>query len=351
LDEGVRAASHEEPTLAPPRKGGPLREGEPTAAPRRVIEQPNHPPVQAEPKNLEDQPLAPVAPASAVEELEPRTSQKPVAASESAAAATTMALYPALVKAAPAVRTRQLTVALHWDRALPEGMGYAMTLADCLTRDPGTDRRATIAAYWLVRQRAAEYQVHAQQVEWLEALTPVVLEQRTKATGPADMLRLRSAQLTAKASLHEAHAALVEAQYALAVHVGATNDQAWPIATTIPHSGRYQLRLDSQPKSLVDSWPVRRLAATIPALGESVQQHAEAVVEADVARVAAAEKYRSGRGTIDEAIESALTQTRETAAILSTLTDYNRALADYVLTVVPPGTPASRLVSSLVVKP
>lgn len=343
-----------EPTLAPPRKGErPGRDGQSTQSPARGIEQPVQPPLRQEPEDLEDQPLVPIERTSATEPLteEPRTAQKPVTGNEAATIEAISALYPALVKASPAVRTRQLTVALHWDRELPEGMGYALTLLDCLTRDSGSNRRATIAAYWQVRQRAAEYQVLAQQVAWLEGLTGVVLERRSQPSGAADMLRLRSAQLTATASLHEAHAALVEAQYALAVQIGATNDQAWPIASTIPHSGRYELRLDSQPQSLVDSWPVRRLAATIPALGESVQQHAAAVVESDAARVATAEKYRKGEATIDQTIDSVLTQTRETQAILSTLTDYNRALADYVLTVVPANTSASRLVASLVVKP
>jgi hypothetical protein len=37
--------------------------------------------------------------------------------------------------------------------------------------------------------------------------------------------------------------------------------------------------------------------------------------------------------------------------VLNTLTDYNRALAEYVLTVMPPATPVNRLVTALVVKP
>ena len=54
---------------------------------------------------------------------------------------------------------------------------------------------------------------------------------------------------------------------------------------------------------MAESGPIRRLAATIPALRESVQQQATAVVEADAARVAAAEKYRAGSGSIEAAIE------------------------------------------------
>jgi hypothetical protein len=251
----------------------------------------------------------------------------------------------------PAARTKQLTVALHWDRSLPAGIGKPMSLADCLLRDPGADRRTTIEAYWRLRQRAAEYQTLTEQVELLEALVPVVLERRNEPSGAIDMLRLRSAQLAAQASVREAHAALVEAQFALALRIGATGDPAWPLASTVPHSGNYLLKLDAQPRSVVESWPVRRLATMIPALGASVQQHAAAVVEADAARVAAAEKYRTGEGAIDQAVAGILAQTQQTLAVLNTLTDYNRALAEYVLTVMPSATPVNRLVTALVVKP
>jgi hypothetical protein len=36
---------------------------------------------------------------------------------------------------------------------------------------------------------------------------------------------------------------------------------------------------------------------------------------------------------------------------LETLTEYNRAIAEYALTVLPPATAADRLVAALVVKP
>ena len=57
----------------------------------------------------------------------------------------------------------------------------------------------------------------------------------------------------------------------------------------------------------------------MPALGESVQQHATAVVEADAARVAAAEKYRAGAAAIDQAIDAVAAQTEQTMAFLDSL--------------------------------
>ena len=280
---------------------------------------------------------------------QPRTANKPSLATSPAAAGTSL-LYPALSDAAPGVRAKQLTVALHWDRSLPEGIGKPMSLAECLLRDPGADRRATIEAYWRVRQRAAEYQALVEQGALFDGLDALVLERRQERSGPTDMLRLRLARLAAQASIREAHAALIEAQYVLAQRIGARGDSAWPLASTVPHWGTYLLKLEAQPKAVVESWPIRRLATTIPMLCDSVQQHAAAIVEADAARVSAIEKYRSG-GSIDQLIDSVTVQTQQTLQILATLTDYNTAIAEYVLTVLPPATPASRLVSALVLNP
>ena len=357
-----------EPTLAPPRDA--VKKNEPTLAPPRdslqaagknepTLAPPRKESGTQQPANLEDKPALPNDRASpALPQL--RTANKPVVPASAssvtsevgveAAAAAVSPLYPALLDAAPAARAKELTAALHWDRSLPQGIGQPMNLLDCLMRDTGTDRRATINAYWRVRQRAAEYQVLAQQVELLGAFDPLALERRKAPAGAVEMLRLRRAQLAAEASLREAHVALIEAQYALAVRLGATGEAAWPLASTVPHAGKYLLMVEAQPPAVAQSWPVRRLTATIPRLGESVQQHAASVVESDAARVAAAEKYRDG-APLDPAIEGIALQTKLTLALLETLTEYNRAIAEYALTVLPSAVAADRLVSALVVKP
>jgi hypothetical protein len=345
-----------EPTLAPSRDGlRPLGRNEPTLAPPR--DEQGKEPASVEPKSLVPiEPLPSSAPRS-------RTANKPAIADRTAplpsedgpgekiTTSATSPLYPALVDTSPIMRAKQLTVALHWDRSLPEGIGKPISLVDCLMRAAGGNRQATIDAYWRLRQRAAEYQVLVQQTELLEGLGLVVLDRRNERSGATEMLQLRSAQLATQATLREAHVALIEAQYALALRLGATGDAAWPLASTVPHSGRYLLKLEAQPQSLVQSWPIRRLAATVPGLSESVQQHAAAVVEADTARVAAAEKYRAGGILAAQAIASITTQTEQTLALLDSLTEYNRAIAEYVLAVLPPAPPADRLVAALVVKP
>jgi hypothetical protein len=251
----------------------------------------------------------------------------------------------------PAARTRQLAVALYSDRASMTDVGKPINLADCLQRDGNVDHRATVETYWLVRQRAAQCQTLAEQAELLDAIGPVALERRGEPSGAADMLRLQTAQLAAKAMLREAQVPLVEAQYTLALRIGALADAAWPLASTVPHTGGYALQLENQPPSLTESWPVRRLVATMPGLGQNVQERAAAVVEADAARVAAIDKYAGGGATIDRVIDGVAEQTEQTFAFLEATTAYNRAIAEYATTVLPPGTPPNKLVAALVAKP
>ena len=71
------------------------------------------------------------------------------------------------------------------------------------------------------------------------------------------MLRLHAAQTAAKAAVGEAQVALVEAQYALALRIGALADAAWPRASTAPHSGSYLL--NSTPSR--GAWPSRGRSA------------------------------------------------------------------------------------------
>ncbi len=101
------------------------------------------------------------------------------------------ALYPALVEAASDVRAKQLTLALHWDRSLPENSAKPMSLAECLAREAGGNRRETLAVYWIARQRAAEYQVLVQQADFLENLFSEALERRNGPAGAVEMLYLR----------------------------------------------------------------------------------------------------------------------------------------------------------------
>ncbi len=316
-----------------PAASPPPGEIRPTLAPREER------PAEAESAVFE-RPMVPVVPPSAEPAF--RAANKPVLVEPAVLRAP--ALYDALVGASPAVRTKQLATTLHWDKALPKGIGTPLGLGECLRAGRVVDRRIVVDAYWLVRQRAAEYQVLVQQAQFVEDLALL-------GGQPSAEYQCRAARSTADAALHEAHVALLDAQYELARLMGTASDSAWPLPSTVPHCGRYLLRLDAQPRRLAESWPLRRLAAAIPTLAEGLQQRAAAVVEADAARAAADASYRADGRSIEQALESVHRQTEQSLAFLSTLTQYNRAIAEYALTVLPPSTPSEKLASALVIEP
>jgi hypothetical protein len=358
-----------QPTLAPRNSPGassiptvPPTQWGPAAAP--VKNEPTLAPPRSEMKPKADNQSAPDAP----QKEEPakirysvgdpfsrrvQTDNKPVGES----AETSTALYPALLAASPSVRAKQLALALHWDRSLPEGVGKPMTMEDCLSRQSGAAgradsgaRRATVEAFWTARQRAAEYQAVAQEIEFLDNLVPAVLQRRANPEGAAAMLYLRVARQKAKADSQEAHVALIEAQFELALRTQSAAESLWPLPSTSPHAGQYQLNLEAQPRSLVQSWPMRRLAAAIPAYGTSVQEHAASVVAADNARAKAIEKFTAGNLPIEQVLEDVAGQTQQTFDFLQTLTDYNRSIAQYALAVLPPDASPTRIASALVVQ-
>ncbi len=169
----------------PPRGNVPLREpaagtlrNEPTPAPPREGWQPSQPPVRTSP---EPATLAPAAPlptfAEPREETVPETDEQPrelpilpeagatalprtvrklelsqsygsaaklaaplsseeLRASDALGVAAGQLLYPALLDASPAAQAKQLALALHWARRLPEGQGQPLTLLECLHRVP-----------------------------------------------------------------------------------------------------------------------------------------------------------------------------------------------------------------------
>jgi hypothetical protein len=72
-------------------------------------------------------------------------------------------------------------------------------------------------------------------------------------------------------------------------------------------------------------------------------------VQADAARTAATTAYESGGGSLDLALAANQQQLDETFGFLDTLTGYNRAIADYALSVLPASASADQLVRALVV--
>jgi len=364
----LRSLTKRAPTPAPPQElAEPSSSGEsPSATPSSESEEPVvEAPAQAapteEPESTEpgeagsaesaeteasDTSMVPVIEGPSTPTL--RTANKPVVGDQ-ATSQSAVGLYSALLDAKPAVRAKLLSVELHCARALPEEAGESIELRECLSGLSAPKRRQVIAAYWLAAQRAAEYQALVAEISFLEGLVVTALERRNEPLGAEAMLKLQAAKLATEADLHSAEADLLDAQFQLTRCAGRALDSPWLVPATAPHSGPYLLKLEAQPRELVETWPVRRLAALIPALSQSLEERAAAVVEADATRAAATEAYRAGSGPMATALASITRQADETRAFLGMLTKYNDAIAEYALAVLPSTIPGEQLAGTLVV--
>ncbi len=260
----------------------------------------------------------------------------------------TTSLYPSLVDAKPAVQAKLLGEQLHWRETAADAEVEPVELASCLGNLYGEARRRAISAYWRAARRGAEYQALDYQLSQLEALVPGAFDRRDGPFGAEAMLQLQAARLAAEAELLRAELRLRQARFELTESVGRPLDGPWLSPATMPHAGPYLLKLDAQPRRVAQSWPVRRLAAVIPALCEGFQHRASAVVQADAARAQAAEAYESGDRPVTAVIEAIQYQTDQTLGFLDTLAEYNQAIADYVLAVLPPTVPSQQLAGALV---
>ena len=244
-------------------------------------------------------------------------------------------LYAALANVSASDRASRLINILHRDLPaanLPADMGRRIELADYLAL--GNNRPLMIEAFWLVRQRAAEYQTLAQQARLLDELR--------FASSPHPMAtRLATARLTAmrlatEAEMIDAHIRLIQAQYRLTDLVGKTIESPWLLAASTPRSTPYDAVADpsrQEPFAATDTWETRRLRAVIPSMHDTLCRRATAVVEADTARAAATIGLQTTTaGQMPGAAENlvldcTIRQTEETMSLLASLTDYNNAIA------------------------
>ncbi|NUQ63913.1 MAG: hypothetical protein HUU20_15655 [Pirellulales bacterium] len=299
------------------------------------------------PPPSDSRPSGQVAPLSSLPPVTSRTAMRPF--TDTSATLPTTALYPALAALTPAVRCKQLAVALHGDQEFPKDATLSITLVELLkTASPGP-RQPLLSAYWLARQKAAEYRALGQVLALFDQLEPLVLQRRSDAAGAAAMLQVRACKLAADARRLQTYAELLAAEFQLTSATGRPLEGPWLLPTTPPHSGPYLLKLEAQPQALVATRRMQRLAAVVPALSDGLQQRAAAVVHADTARANAVADYQSGVRAIDDVLISINQQIDQTLAFLETLTAYNDSIAEYALAVLPPTAPAEVVAQTLVV--
>ena len=239
------------------------------------------------------------------------------------------AQYSDLMDAEPAIQAGRLVTDLFPNLEGTFDDCQLVDLRDCLADRSVEDCRQVKNAYWLARLRACEYQTYAGRAGHLDKLAPIALGRRLEPSGPEDMLRLHATRLSSKADVLEARARLLDAQYELTLAVERPLDSSWLLPRTSPRCGHYPLKLDAQPRSLAESWPVRRLAVTIPTLSEAVMSRAGAVVEADAVRADAAGQFADGTLSVDAAMGKIQEQSEHTLAFLDTVTAYNQSIAEY----------------------
>ena len=123
----------------------------------------------------------------------------------------------------------------------------------------------------------------------------------------------------------------------------------WPHASTSPHGGRYDLKLDSQPQAVTQSAVIQNLSVALPGQHAALEDRADAIVRLDAERGEAADAFAAARRIdLSRALEFIDRQAEESVAFLSALTRYNLSIAQYALTVLGPTDPD--LAGALVVK-
>ena len=241
------------------------------------------------------------------------------------------AQYPDLVDAEPAIQAGQLVTDLFPDQGDVLDNGQLVHLRDCRGDQSVEECHRLINAYWLARLRACEYQAYADRSEHLKGLGLTAGRRASEPLGAEDLSHLLAVRRSSDADMLEAEARLLDAQYELTLAAGRPLDSDWLLPRTSPYCGRYPMKLESQPRSLVESWPIRRLAVTIPVLSGVAMARASAVVNADATRSDAVDQFATGVLPVDAAMTAIQRQNELTLEFLDTVTAYNQSIAEYVV--------------------
>jgi len=249
-------------------------------------------------------------------------------------------MYSGLAGVSPAAQTRELAAVLYAGRGL-EDLGRATSLAECLSRARAGQRAAALEQYWHAGAEAARYQVFAQQAEWIAALAAA------GPSEPATAAWLRAVGEAAEASRLETQVTLLEAEFALAARLS-WQQPPWPLPTTVPHCGACPIELRALPEDRPDWRLAAELVAVVPKIYDNLGRHAAACVAADGLRASLAGQFRSGRAKVEPLVAAIHRQGDETLRLVKALDDYNRAVGEYALAVLPATTTGEQLAALLV---
>jgi hypothetical protein len=265
------------------------------------------------------------------------------------------AVYQGLLAVAhQPLRVQKLANLLHWDRNLSADAGEPAMLSDCLRDAPPQNRRATIDVFWRARESAARLQLLNDEQERLDALQSIAIPQRDQRGMAEAGVRLQAARRAARADILDARLDLLAAQYELTLAAGRPLEGAWLLPASAPQSGRYLA--SARGGSAAGADRADRMAHQY----ETLRHRAEAVIQCDAHRAELVQLAREndtaqgaddGQATpLDRVVWAISRQKEQTLAFLHDLTEYNRAIADYVLATQPPNLSAHDLAGKLAIE-
>jgi len=261
----------------------------------------------------------------------------------------TVALYPGLAQASPSAQAENLARSFHGPTE-PKGTVRQEKLLGCLQRVGLNKRWELLEAYWLLWQQRAETIALEQQKANLDKLGTAMLQQPASLLRAEERLLWRIVLLATEAEQMEAQIRLLQREEKLARLLG-LGLEGNLIPATLPYTGPYNLRLETLDKNVRNIWAVRRAAGLVPLLYADLQQRAKAVVQADQYRTELFQQYSRGQRPLYDLLAAHEQQKQATFDFLQTLTDYNQAIADYVVLVVSADLPAEEFLRTLVKEP
>jgi hypothetical protein len=268
---------------------------------------------------------------------------------------TDVALFAALVDMPPQQQAAHLTQALHGQNETSSD-DEGITLDDLLETVPG-NRRPVIAAFWSAREHQANELTLKQALQQCEVLKYQMLEKESlepadASRAPGELVQLDALTSRLEADLAANQLNLRQRRWELMTLTGRPLNTPWLMPLGVPCAGSYPPATTMSPTP-TQITPVTAQPTTpdsAPALNMRQQQviaQAAALVVADQLRARTQQLYITNETTLQQALAALDAQQQASAAFLESLTLYNVAIADEVLSKSPPGTPGRQLAAAL----
>ncbi len=291
------------------------------------------------PANVSPKPDAPVAaPLQSPPHLEPATPKATASKSETPADGNNALQTPAQSDSAHRpLPPDMLATMLKRPSASSLGASTHATgpLANAYDR---AQRLAITHAYWRLTSLLAEHSLCAAEHEHLRQLQ----------VRPNDTTLLRTAQVSAEASLRAAEVAVVAAQYDLAEAAGLPGQESLPLPVDLPHVGPYRTNFEIVAARQVLPPRSRLIDRMLPIRRQSIDVWASAVQAAEDAAQAINEAYQEGATDLATVLEYTALLGRRQRSFMTSVCDYNHDIADYAIAVAGPEIAGPALVAMLI---